>query len=143
MKFLGVVKAKNGLRNFEAAKKSSREQLLKIVSQATLKVHEEAVRGVVTRSQGEKQVRYNPKRTVIASKPGDPPNVDRGIFLRSIQFEISRQDLTGYIGTNDERGPHFEFGTRTMSPRPWLGPAWKKSQKYIRELFSKFKLELK
>lgn len=143
MKFMGVVTASKKLTNFETVKKSSRNSLMKIITQGTLKIHEEAVKGVIARSPGERQTRYNPKREVVASRPGDPPNVDRGIFLRSIQFEISQQDMSGYVGTNDERGPHFEFGTKRMAPRPWLGPAWKKSQKFIKDLFSKFKLELK
>lgn len=104
--------------------------------EATLIVHENAVRGVQKVSVGEWQTRYNPKRVRLASKPGDPPNVDTGVFIKSIQFQYDKTSSTGAVGTNDERGPGFEFGTTRMKPRPWLGPAITKSMSAIRSIFS-------
>lgn len=112
------------------------------VAEATLMVHAETVRAVAKQSAGERQTRYNPRREVIASKPGDPPNVDFGVFLRSIQFEVDPQKNVGYVGTNDKRGPWFEFGTRTMAPRPWLSVGYGNAKQGVLKLFREIKFKI-
>lgn len=143
MRFVGSITSKNNLEKFGQAKEVSEAALWSVIQEGTLKIHELAVRGIMKRSPGEKAVRYNPKRNVVVSKPGDPPNVDRGIFVKSIQYELDYAWSSGYVGTNDERGPHFEFGTRNMAARPWLYPAWKAAQKTIKALMKRMKLEWK
>lgn len=105
------------------------------LGKSVLLIHGEAVRGVATLSSGEVQTRYNPRREVTASKPGDPPNVDFGVFMKSIQFEVDLASNTGYVGSNDKRAPWFEFGTKHMKPRPWLTPAIKAKKEEILKLF--------
>ncbi len=108
------------------------------LGEATLLLHSEAVKGIMTQSSGEVQIRYNPKRERVASKPGDPPNVDTKVFVSSVQFEIDFKEKIGYVGSNDKRAVMFEFGTRNMAARPWLTPALAKSIDRIRQLFKNF-----
>jgi len=121
--------------SIENAQKRISADVVKNLKLATLKVHENAVRGLSKRSEGERQVRYNPRREVVASRPGDPPNIDTRRFLSSVKFEFFDKEGQGFAGTNDVRGPWFEFGTKNMKPRPWLRPAWNQSLEFIRKLF--------
>lgn len=126
-------------RKLERIGSKSTDSLGIALGKAVLMLHGEAVRGVATLSSGEKQTRYNPTREVTASKPGDPPNVDFGVFLKSIQFEVDLSSNTGYVGSNDKRAPWFEFGTKNMRPRPWLTPAIKAKKEDILRLFKNIK----
>lgn len=110
------------------------------VALATLELHAAAVRGVMKKSYGGLDFRYNPKRMVIASKPGDTPNVDRGVFVKSIKFEVDKNK--GYVGSNDVRASWFEFGTKNMEPRPWLGPALKSVQTKIKAIFKDLEVKV-
>lgn len=108
------------IKNIDAITK---KQINQHIARDIVAIHKEAVKGVQKKSSGETQVRYNPKRTVVASKPGDPPNTDLGSFVQSIQFDLDQNKMRGVVGTNDKRGPWFEFGTSNMAARPWLTPA--------------------
>lgn len=111
------------------------------VAEATLAVHAEAVRGLMKRSPGKRVVRYNPTRERIAADEGYPPNVDTGVFVRSVQFDVDTKNGVGVVGSNDKRANWFEFGTRRMGARPWLSPAWMKSQKTIKRIFRSLKVK--
>lgn len=65
------------------------------------------------------------KKEYTASAPGYPPNSQHGAagFVGTIQFEVDEDDLSVWAGTNDQRGPWFEFSTIHMEARPWLWPA--------------------
>ena len=41
-----------------------------------------------------------------------------------------------WIGTNVEYAPYVEYGTRKMSPRPYLRPALDNNRKLVRKLFA-------
>lgn len=137
MKFSATLspKANKIQKTLEQVTKETNDALLKGVAEATLALHAQAVRGVAEQSAGEQQVRYNPKRTVVASKPGQPPNIDMGVFIRSIQFELDAVKMAGYVGSNDKRAPWFEFGTKNMKPRPWLSRALKKAGPVMQQIF--------
>lgn len=55
-----------------------------------------------------------------ASAPGRPPAVDTGKYRASWNYQVGEDSQGPYvdIGTNDKRGPWFEYGTRRMKPRP-------------------------
>jgi len=61
------------------------------VREATFLIHEVAVKSIQDNSSGTPQTRYNPKRTVLASKPGDPPNTDTGRAVQSIKFDFKKE----------------------------------------------------
>lgn len=55
-----------------------------------------------------------------ASAPGAPPAPDTGKYRASWTYQVGEDSRGAYVdvGTNDERGPWFEFGTRNMAARP-------------------------
>ncbi len=59
------------------------------------------------------------------AKHGDTPLLDSGQFQSGITHIVHQHEA--WIGTADQRGIWFEFGTRKMPPRPFLRPAlaWK------------------
>ncbi len=65
-----------------------------------------------------------------SSAPGEAPATDRGTFVASIQSIIT--DVEGFVGTDDERGPWFEWGNMNMKARPWLTPARNKNAPLFR-----------
>lgn len=55
-----------------------------------------------------------------ASAPGQPPAVDTGKYRSSWNYQVGEDVQGPYVdvGTNDTRGPWFEYGTRRMAARP-------------------------
>lgn len=75
-----------------------------------------------------KAARGSMRRQSSPSSPGEPPRIDTGELVNSIEAEV-RQDRNGVtvrVGTNVEHGLHLELGTRDIAPRPWLRPALRK-----------------
>lgn len=57
-----------------------------------------------------------------ASAPGQPPAIDTGTYAQS--WVANRvEPLTWKVSTHIEYGPHLEFGTKDMEPRPHVRPA--------------------
>jgi hypothetical protein len=55
------------------------------------------------------------------STPGNPPHVDTGDLVVSVESSVDNRDMTGRVGTNLEYGLYLETGTkRGLAPRPWL-----------------------
>jgi hypothetical protein len=55
------------------------------------------------------------------SSPGNPPHVDTGALLASIESSVDNATMTGRVGTNLPYGLYLELGTkRGLAPRPWL-----------------------
>lgn len=57
-----------------------------------------------------------------ASAPGEPPAVDTGQYRQSWQVR-KRAQAEYAVGTNQERAPALEFGSRTIAPRPHARPS--------------------
>lgn len=106
------------------------------VKEATVALHREAIQVVSENSGGVQQVRYNPKRTVTASKPNTPPHTDRGELRKSIKFNY--KDGVGQVGSNLKYAAWLEFGTVDMEPRPWLSVAVENVSKEIADIFNKW-----
>lgn len=80
---------------------------------------------------GSWQTRYNPKRVVVASAPGQPPNTDTGILVNSIYVNTKAGENGGQaaiVGTDLLYGKYLELGTRAILPRPWLLPAFESTR---------------
>ena|ERR1700733_3051070 len=57
-----------------------------------------------------------------ASAPGDPPAVETGALLISIQ-NVSTGPMQAAVYTDDMVGVYQELGTRHIAPRPFFAPA--------------------
>lgn len=57
-----------------------------------------------------------------ASAPGEAPAIDYGVLANSTQSYMET-DTKGGVGVGAEYGPHLEFGTSSMEPRPFMVPA--------------------
>lgn len=106
------------------------------VKESTLALHRQAVLTVSENANGDSAVRYNPKRNVTVSKPGNPPHTDKGRLRQSIKFEVS--DDIGRVGSNLKYAAWLEFGTEDMAPRPWLSVAVTKVTKEVLKIFEKW-----
>lgn len=93
------------------------------VRDATLMIHDYAVRSLQDNTDGPTETRYKPTRTVNVSKPGEPPNTDTGRAVQSIKLDFQKNGLVGRVGTNLKYLADLEFGTSTIAPRPWLSRA--------------------
>ena len=75
-----------------------------------------------------------PVREVNPSIPGNPPRTDLGRLVASINFEFEGAN-TILAGTDVDYGRHLEFARNPNLRRPWLGPAYKRQLKRIRQRF--------
>lgn len=90
-----------------------------------------------TSPPGETYQLYNPRRTHTASQDGFPPNVDTGKYRNSWQAGRLSQNHW-QVATDDEKGPHLEFGTSNMGARPHVEPAANWLEKQIPRIFRNF-----
>lgn len=94
-----------------------------VVEELALETHNIAVTKIQSPPKtGRVYQKYNPRRTHQASAPGQYPAADTGSFGNSVKMELNTLDAR--VGTGDDRGPWFEFGTSKMKPRPWLLPSF-------------------
>lgn len=109
------------------------------VREAVFLVHKTAVESIQDNSSGVPQARYTngKKRIVLASKPGEPPNTDTGILVKSIKFDFKKGGLIGRVGTNLRYGAWLEFGTKKMAARPWLSAAIRQTKEEVAKLIAK------
>lgn len=62
------------------------------------------------------------RRTHTASAPGEPPAIDTGNLVNSIETRRVNA-FTARVNVGAEYGAALEFGTDTTAPRPFLRPA--------------------
>lgn len=134
-KINGIVKAQKLIAQISGIEKSAKAHSIRAVQESILAVHAEAVQLIQGSSGGRPQVRYGPKRTVLAAPVGKPPNTDTGRLVQSIKFDFKNGGLIGRIGTNLKYGKFLEFGTKQMGPRPWLSTAIRNTSKDIAKIF--------
>lgn len=99
---------------------------LKLVKAAT-EIHKNVIHLIQKQSNGEIKMMYQrgrQPRAIVVSKPGDPPNSQTGMLLRSYKFKIDMATKTAKVYSNSKYAPHLEFGTKDMSARPHLLPAF-------------------
>ena len=124
-------------KKLDAVVAEANEGQVMAVKEATLLIHETAVKSIADIHGGKTAIRYNPKRAVAVSNPGDPPNSDRGRLIVSIKFDFQRQGLVGRVGSNLSYAKDLEFGTERMEARPWLAPAVEEVNKDIADIFKR------
>lgn len=138
MKIFGKITGYNKLvKSINDLQKNVLEGQIEAVAEATLLIHETAVKSIRDNSDGKSAIRYNPKRVVNVSKPGDPPNADTGRLMQSIKFDFKKNGTVGRVGSNLKYAAWLEFGTLQMDPRPWLEPAVRMTSGAIGDIFNK------
>lgn len=124
-------------KKLEGFKKDVLATQIEAVQEATFMLHGTAVSIIQDNNDGVATRRYNPKRTVNVSRPGDPPNSDTGRLVQSIKFDFKEGGMRGRVGTNLKYGAALEFGTSNMEPRPWLSTAVLLVSKEVQAIFQK------
>lgn len=144
MKFSGTV-SKVDLKAFLSIQKVLTDLQQQAIALAAQEVRNDAIRLLNANSDGPKETRYGPKRSVNVSPPGSPPNTDTGRLVQSIK--VAKDGSAYLVGTNVLYGAHLEFGTKDMAPRPWLSVALRQVGKRMNQInetiFKKFKGGLK
>lgn len=67
-----------------------------------------------------------------ASAPGEAPAIDHGILAGSVQAYMETATKGG-VGVGAEYGPHLEYGTDTIEPRPFMVPAAESVRRQFQE----------
>jgi hypothetical protein len=117
------------------------------MGKATLFVERQVKVSLSKPGKGKLQTRYSSrtptgrvgKRTVRVSRPGDPPALDMGYLMSSVQRKVIAllAIINGYVGTDAKYGLHLEKGTGKMEKRPFLMPVIRKYKKQINAFFKK------
>lgn len=84
----------------------------------------------------------NKTKAHYPSLPGNPPAPDTSNLRNSIRYEVNNENniIYGIVGTtqkNPDYGVFTEYGTSKMAPRPWLRPAMKRNDSWIRKSIAK------
>lgn len=94
-----------------------------LVNRTAQNIRNTAVRSIQKQSpSGVTYEKYNPRRSHVASAPGQPPNTDTGRLAGSIRAVMSGTP-TAYVDALADYAVHLEFGTRNMAARPFMTPA--------------------
>lgn len=75
------------------------------------------------------------------SLPGNPPAPDTNNLRNSIRWEVSSEKdiVTGKVGSTQKEPPYgayleqVEHGNSRMAPRPWLRPAMRNNENFIKK----------
>ena len=81
-------------------------------------------------SPGKTYNLYDPKRTHVASRPGDAPNIDKGLLVASIGW-YQKAKHTMIIHDGVPYGIELEIGNANVAARPFVRPQFTKWTKDI------------
>ncbi len=108
-------------KNIEALKSKAEAETARAVRATAQAIRNDAIISVKSHlSAGKVYTRGTVKH--VASKPGSPPNQDRGTLTRNIRVTMN-DDLTADISSNAPYSAALEFGTSDMAARPFMTPA--------------------
>ncbi len=81
------------------------------------------------------------RKLYTASAPGEPPAVRLGDLRNAISHKTNKKKLEGFVGPKllgespDKQYPLWlEFGTKKMSPRPFMAPTFNEQKGKIVEI---------
>ena len=109
------------------------------VSKSVYGVLKTVIQGISEQGQGEVYEKYNPRRTHTASADGAYPATDTGYLKGHINAKIYSDGMGGEIQSNAEYSSFLEFGTSTMSARPFMQPSLEENRNRIKQLFKDIK----
>lgn len=98
------------------------EQASGIIRAIAFSIEGEMKRSMSTPKRGRLYRRSKRGAAHQASAPGEAPAIDSGLLANSIQTAIVSPLLT-QVRIGAEYATYLEFGTRRMSPRPYVQPA--------------------
>ena len=108
-------------KNIEALKSKAEAETARAVRATAQAIRNDAIISVKSHlSAGKVYTRGTVKH--VASKPGSPPNQDRGTLTRNIRVTMN-DDLTADISSNAPYSAALEFGTSDIDARPFMTPA--------------------
>lgn len=108
-------------KNIEALKSKAEAETARAVRATAQAIRNDAIISVKSHlSAGNVYTRGTVKH--VASKPGSPPNQDRGTLTRNIRVTMN-DDLTADISSNAPYSAALEFGTSNIDARPFMTPA--------------------
>ena len=108
-------------KNIEALKSKAEAETARAVRATAQAIRNDAIISVKSHlSAGKVYTRGTVKH--VASKPGSPPNQDRGTLTRNIRVTMN-DDLTADISSNAPYSAALEFGASNMAARPFMTPA--------------------
>lgn len=108
-------------KNIEALKSKAEAETARAVRATAQAIRNDAIISIKSHlSAGNVYTRGTVKH--VASKPGSPPNQDRGTLTRNIRVTMN-DDLTADVSSNAPYSAALEFGTSNMAARPFMTPA--------------------
>ena len=122
-------------KNYQKVTSEYRRDAVRIIAQATDLVRNTALESIAEGGKsGITYKKYNPSRIHTASGPGQAPATDTGFLISNIHKDIDAYGLVGYVESRAPYSSELEFGTQTMSPRPFMQPAIEQNRRNIRNL---------
>ena len=109
------------------------------VFRAVNMVRNTVIEGISAGGQGEVYEKYNPRRTHTASLEGAYPATDTGYLISHINSKVYSNGMGGEIQSNAEYSSFLEFGTSTMSARPFMQPSLEENRNKIKAMFRDIK----
>ena len=131
------------IKNLSAFKKKLNKKLTEnkveeYITRGTMMVQNTAKESILKGGTGRTYEKYNPRRTHVASAPNQPPASDTGFLVSNITMNVKKEVNGAVVGQVISSAPYsqaLEFGTTTMTERPFMQPALQKNKSKIRKLF--------
>ena len=115
-----------------------RDNVKTLIARSTMLVKNAATSSIQAGGSGETVQKYNPRRTHTQSAPNQPPASDTGFLVSNISTEVKSSTDGMVVGKIISAAPYskfLEFGTTTMTERPFMQPALEKNKHKIKKLF--------
>jgi len=133
------------IKNLSAFKKKLNKKLTdtkveEYITRGTMMVQNTAKESILKGGTGRTYEKYNPRRTHVASAPNQPPASDTGFLVSNITMNVKKEVNGVVVGQVISSAPYsqaLEFGTTTMTERPFMQPALQKNKNKIEALFRK------
>ncbi len=131
------------LKSLNTLNKQMIPEFREVIMGGAQQIRGEAISSIQTGSKsGIVYQKYNPKREHRASAPGESPASDTGNLVSKIIVKRKNKDEVN-VESNAHYSKFLEYGTSKMQPRPFLFPAYKKSQsKIIQAVFNRVKRKI-
>ncbi len=114
------------VKNIETLGVRKTAKIRNILEDTAWAIQRESRRSMQMTKKGEAQVRYEPKRTVYPSLPGNPPAIDKGSLIDNVVVDLKKMNSVE-VGLRDTKdaihGLRLERGTKKIEKRPWFEPA--------------------